>query len=194
MVALVAFVVKRDAVSNRACDGSYCGVEEPRMTDREHTLTMLRNALKLEEKGALHYADLAEQCANEMSRRLLKALAEDEKTHAAQLRLIWDRVAGDEPWPNPTELAEATAQVVRDFYAELKAAHAERLTDEVSDVDAVDLGIDHAQRSLAFYRAQLDEADEPLAINFLQAMVREETKHLEALQRLHELFAEPERW
>jgi len=164
------------------------------MTDREQTLELLRNAMKLEEKGAQHYADLAERCTNDMSRRLLEALAEDERVHSVQLRLIWDRVAGGEPWPSPVELAEATTQIVRDFYADLKASHDRRIAEDVSDADAVELGIDHAQRCLAFYREQIDRADEPRCLDFLQAMVSEQTKHLQALQKLHELFSEPERW
>ena len=164
------------------------------MTEREHTLSMLRNALKLEEKGSLHYTDLAGQTKNDMSRRLLNALAEDQRSHAAQLRLIWDRVAGGEPWPSPTDLAEATAPVVRDFYAELKRAHGQRITEDATDADAVSLGVDHAERCLTFYREQLDDVGEPLRVNFLQAMVRDETKHLEALQELHELFVKPDRW
>lgn len=164
------------------------------MTDREQTLVMLRNALKLEEKGSLHYAELAGQANSDMSRRLLQALSEDERSHAAQLRLIWDRVAGGEPWPGPTDLAEATAPVVRDFYADLKRAHDQRITESSTDADAVALGVDHAERCLAFYSQQLDSAGEPLRVNFLQAMVREETKHVEALKELHELFVKPDRW
>lgn len=160
----------------------------------ERAITMLRNALKMEQKGEKHYAELASLCGNDMARRVLVSLAQDESAQAEQIRLIWKHVSGGRPWPDPMMLLETTAKIVRDFYSDLKRDHENRITDSAGDVEALAVGIDHVQRSLAFYRGQLAAAEEPLEERFLQSMVKTEQRHLKALEDLKTLFEDPEAW
>ncbi len=154
--------------------------------------TLIKEALALEKKGQDFYEKMAERSADPLTRALFTNLASDEVDHA---RWISDfaETLGSEPSEDPSgvdrpPIEERIKEVFND-------ADLPRQSHEGDYIQGLQTAMTMETRAIELYRQILQEG-EPSARErrFLEAILREEWSHLEALRNVHAYLTETGDW
>jgi rubrerythrin len=159
----------------------------PKGGDRE-LQTILETALRTEQDGKKFYAGAAAKSANPLAARMFESLAEAEDKHieiiealaAGRLRLT----------PYSGEFVETLRNVFEDMPEGLRA----KAASTTDDVEALKVGIELEDQSLAFYRQWARKAASLEARKLCERLAAEEEDHWKVLTGTLEYLEDTGNW
>lgn len=150
--------------------------------------TIVQTARATEKDGRKFYAAFAARTPNPLARRMFEGLAAAEEEH---LRLIERLAAGEFKVPGRRdELLRRLANV----FSDVPAAVRERAASAEGDTEALKVGLEMEDRSLAFYRKWAASAASQDARALCKRLAAEEESHWKLLRSTLDYLDETGNW
>jgi rubrerythrin len=150
------------------------------MTMSDSAVLALEQALKFESDGREFYLLAAEEANNSLVKAIFTALAEEELSHVARVRAIYEELKNNSGWPDEITMVAAQTGVVDVF--EREAARLP-LPADISVRGALKKALDLEKEAMEFYSLRLLKASCKAETAFYKRLVAEETFHLETLKK-----------
>jgi len=162
--------------------------------ENQRALQMLSTALEMEEKGYKFYDKAIDECGVNVARDIYRMLRDDEIMHAERIKTIYTSLTGGEGWSDNWKQVQEAHEDLGGVFRKLAQEHGSKFHCEVSDVEALDVGIDFESKSVAFYKENLPKAEGDLEREFVEQMIAEEIKHHELLLDMKFYLTDPDGW
>ncbi|MFC1920246.1 ferritin family protein [Chloroflexota bacterium] len=164
------------------------------MTD-EHGLSLevLKTAIQMEIDGKEHYLKASRESSNELGKKLLQTLAEEEDGHRKKFEQLYNSMRTKKSWP--TVFFEPDGgQKLRTIFA----LATEKLDSSVKPLDtelaAVQLAMELENKSLDFYKLQSEKTTDSDEKEFYELLAFEEREHHLILLDYYDYLKDPEGW
>lgn len=162
--------------------------------DTDRSLQMLSTALEMEKKGKSFYETAVSTCQNELGREIFRMLMKDESMHMDRILNIYKALKAGEAWSEEWKSIKPDHKDLGILFKEMASAHGTEITAKISDLEALDIGIDFELRTISFYQQHLAKAIDPIEREFIDQMVTEEKSHHAALSDMKLYFSDPAAW
>lgn len=152
----------------------------------------LKDAVQMELEGQQFYRQSAQAAKTPGVRQIFEYLAEQETYHIDKIQEIYRALEKDPQW------SEALAHFAQPH--ERRNVFAEVLTNEAmgkgtaDELDALRIGMEMEEKSVAYYNKLAREATGPLERRFFLSLVNEEREHFLTLLDFHNFIADPADW
>lgn len=140
----------------------------------------LEQALKFESDGREFYLLAAEEANNALVKAIFLALAEEELSHVARVRAIYEELKNNSGWPEEIAMVAARTGVVDVFERESSRLP---LPSGISVRGALQKALALEKEAMEFYNLRLLKASCKAETAFYKRLVAEETLHLETLKK-----------
>ena len=160
----------------------------------DRSLEMLTTALEMEKEGKAFYEKAVSTCQNEFGREIFRMLMKEEFIHMDRILKIYDSLKAGEAWSEDWKSIKPDHKDLRLLFKELAAAHGTKITPTMSDLEALDVGVDFELRAISFYQEHLAKATDSLEREFLEEMVAEEKTHHATLSDMKLYLSDPAAW
>lgn len=152
------------------------------------------NALEIEREGQEFYRQASASAANQVGRKIFAMLADDELVHLGRLKAICGQLLKTHSCVIDLASYKISYPDIGRLFKKLAQANRDKVNPQASDLDALDVGIDLEDRTLAFYSGRLKSARDEPEKKFLSLMVREETEHHNLLADMKFYLTNPLSW
>ena len=139
---------------------------------KEHIAEVLKRAIKGEEDGYFFYNLAAEKVTNDVAKRKLESLRDDEVRHKRTLRELFKKHVGGEIG----ELPEVGLSVLSEVF---KKGH---VNDLKTEMQFINLAIEAELAATKYYQDERDLVDDDEFKKIFDALADEEHSHFEILQ------------
>ena len=160
----------------------------------DRCIQMLAAALEKEEKSRDFYKEAITVCASEVGKEMYRMLMAEEGIHMKRIKTIYSGLQGGSGWTTEWKAHKGEVEDLHKLMQERIRTLGPKITAEMSDLDALTIGIQMEQGAVNFYAESLEKATDPLEREFVEAMLREERGHYAALSDLKMYFENPESW
>lgn len=144
-------------------------------------------AVGFETKGVTLYLGLAAKAQNLLAKRLFYSLAEQEVQHA----YLFDTGYFYQDTGTLASTINDIEQTLKDFWEKMKGIDLKKQDDHISGYeDAMEL----EKQSISAYHEFLSKSNDEKEKEFLNWIIEEEKKHLEALRNVYYFLTEPGDW
>lgn len=157
-------------------------------------LKWLATALKMEERGETFYESAKNQCVNKQGRDILQMLQADEIVHKYRVTMLYESIASGKGWDVKLLAEKADLKKLNAFFDRLSKKQSKEIAADISDLKAMDIGIDFELKAINFYERHLSEAANPTEQAFLKLMINEERSHYDALSDMKLFLIDPTSW
>lgn len=140
----------------------------------------LEQALKFESDGREFYLLAAEEAKSALVKAIFLALAEEEGSHVARVRAIYEELKNNPGWPEEIAMVAAQTGVVDVFERESSRLP---LPSDISVRGALQKALELEKEAMEFYNLRLLKASCKAETAFYKRLVAEETLHLETLKK-----------
>ena len=151
-------------------------------------------ALEMEVKGKAFYDRTAKASRNDLGREIFTMLGNDELIHIDRIKTIYDELVSNRAWSRGWQALAPDHPEMTGIFRELASKHGPKITADLADLEALDLGIEFEGRSISFYGDHLKEAVEEMEREFLTRMLAEENGHLQAQTDMRFYLSNPAGW
>jgi len=161
--------------------------------EQSKALNALQTAIQMEIDGKEHYLKASQASTDELGRKLLQTLAEEEDHHRRKFEQIYDTMRKKKSWPAVDFQADG-GQKLRTIFAraiENMDSGAKALETEL---DAVQLAMDMENKSLDFYKSRSENATDYDEKEFYEMLVMEEREHHLILLDYYDYLKDPAGW
>jgi len=153
-------------------------------------LKILEIALTMEEKGYSFYNKVVNTSSNPLGKAMFGRLRDDELVHMERIKTIIAGLSGGSAWKINYDALPTRAQTTVELFRDLARAHAQELTPEADDVEAINVALDFEAKAVKFYEEHLRDALDPLEQEFIRKMIVEEQDHHATCLELKRFYAE----
>ena len=162
-------------------------------TPSKRICNLLAKALDMERKGKAYYDRMARRCKNKQCRDIFKMLSGHEDVHTERIQKIYDSLSAGGEWCEWEEPGKKHPELGQVFRAMAKKYGAD-VTANMSDIQALGLGVDFEAASVKFYRDNLKKAEDKAQKEFFKKMILEEREHHSALSDMKLYLENPSAW
>jgi rubrerythrin len=153
---------------------------------------MLAVALEKEIKGRDFYREAMEKSTNELGKELFRSLAVDESVHIDRIKKIYAALTGGQVWPTDWKSLHVENEDLNKLTRARIKQFGKNMSPDMSDVEALNIGVQMEQTAINFYEEQLQKAVDQIEKEFATMMIAEERSHFAALESLMEFFSNPQ--
>ena len=161
-------------------------------TDR--CLRMLAAALEKEEKSRDFYKDAIAQCTTTVAKDMYRRLMADEGIHMKRIKTIYAGLQGGDQWTVEWKAHKGEVADLHKLMIQRILELGPKIERQMSDLDALKVGIQMEQGAVNFYNDSLEKATDPKEKEFVSLMLAEERSHYAALTDLKEYLEDPAAW
>lgn len=155
-------------------------------TDTKATLTVLQQALDLEQRGTEFYTQAAEQTVDATGKKMFLSLAEDEVLHQKVIQRQIDSLGQGGGWVLPEDIPEVDADLSTPLFPAGEIELEKAIRPDASDMDALLFALKIENDSFALYADQAKEATDPDAKRLYEFLVDAERTHFNLLMNNYE--------
>jgi rubrerythrin len=155
-------------------------------TDAKTALTVLRQALELEQRGHEFYVQAAERTVDPTGKEMLLSLAGDEELHQKAIQRQIDALTGGEGWVIPEEIPEVDVDLSTPLFPAGKVELEKAIRPDASDLDALLFALKIENDSFALYAEQAKQVTDPNAKRLYDYLVDAERTHFDLLMSNYE--------
>jgi rubrerythrin len=162
-------------------------------TEQDKTLGALQNAIQMEIDGKEFYLKASGASKNELGRKLLQSLADEEDEHRRVFEDIYKNISIKKGWPDKEfhpdggrGLRTIFARALDEMDADIKAMP--------DDLDAVETAMAMENKTFDFYRSQSRKAAYNAERRFYEALASQEEEHHRVLLDYYEFLKNPAAW
>lgn len=150
------------------------------------SLTILVQALQLEEQGRQFYVDMAARSQDPETVKMFEQLAADEMAHYAYIKREYGALQADKEWIPIPELQPLDGVVLNPLIFPVGKKALEVLPDDASEEDGLLFALTIEGKSYALYSAQSQEADDVTARRLFYQLAAAEQGHYNLLMLRYE--------
>jgi len=162
-------------------------------TEQDKTIEALQMAIRMEIDGREYYLKASKESNNELGKRLLQSLAEEEDIHREKFAEIYNVIRDKKAWQVVDFQPDRGKRLKTVFAQSLKkiGSNAQALATEL---DAVQTAMSMENKTYDFYRGRSKEATCDAERDFYQVLAAQERTHHEVLLDYYEYLKDPAGW
>jgi len=162
-------------------------------TEQDKTIEALQVAIQMEIDSKEYYLKASKESNNELGKKLLQSLADEEDFHRQKFAEIYDAVRDKKAWPMVDFQPDQGKRLETIFTQSLEkvGSNAQALATEL---DAVQTAMSMENKTYDFYNNQSKEAVYDAEREFYQALAAQERVHHEVLLDYYEYLKDPAGW
>jgi len=161
--------------------------------ERDRTLQALRTAVQMEIDGKAFYLKASRESGNELGKKLLQNLSDEEDLHRQRFEAIYHRLHDEKAWPEIEPSPEQGNKLKTLFAMESEKAGTDTIALD-TELDAVQEAMDMEIRSYDFYREHVSTARYETERRFYEKIAEEEKVHHILLLDYYEYLKDPAQW
>jgi len=150
-------------------------------TDTKAALTVLQQALELEQRGYEFYVQASERTVDSTGKEMFLSLADDEVLHQKAIQRQIDSLGHGGGWVLPEGIPEADADLDVTLFPAGKVELQEAIRPDASDLDALLFALRIENDSFALYAEQAKQATDPNAGRLYGYLAGAERAHFNLL-------------
>ncbi|MBM2824420.1 MAG: hypothetical protein HW402_84 [Dehalococcoidales bacterium] len=164
------------------------------MEDKTAALTVLKQAMALEQEGRGFYLKAAQTSADKKGQETFHHLADDEQGHYNLIKRQYDALTSDGQWVGSPEIKPVAIDLNKPLFPRSKEAREKAVTTRSSDWDALLFGIDIEIKSYDLYRQTALATGDPLGKQMFTFLTSEEKRHFDLLMMRYDALFGPIAW
>jgi len=148
----------------------------------------IKTAIEMEEKGYKYYSENAKNTENEISRRVLESLAEQELDHRKRFKEL---SAKSKEFSSELE-AEDFEEKIKEFFT--AAGKEEKKSWKEEEKEVYEKALEMEKKTYRLYSDMLDQTDDKNEKKLLKAIMNEENQHEESIQNILYYLTDHDWW
>ncbi|MFO8143481.1 MAG: ferritin family protein [Dehalococcoidales bacterium] len=161
--------------------------------EQDRTKRALEVAIKMEIDGKEFYLKASRESGNELGRKLLESLAEEEDTHRQNFEKIYESISASQGWP-ATGFQPDGGKRLRTVFSRAIEETGAGIDVPATELDAVKKAMEMENETQDYYREQAETAGYDAERDFYRALVDEERGHYLVLLDYYEYLSDPAGW
>ncbi|MFC1948736.1 ferritin family protein [Chloroflexota bacterium] len=153
----------------------------------------LQTAIQMEIDGKEFYTKASQNSSNELGKKLLQTLAEEEDTHRLKFEEIYRAIQNKESWPE-TDFKPDGGQRLRTIFSRAIAEISSSVEPPATELDAVQTAMGLENKTRDFYLSQAESSTSNVAREFYETVAAEEKEHHLVLLDYYEYLKDPSGW
>ena len=162
-------------------------------TEQNKVLEALQIAIQMEIDGEKYYLEASKQSTNEVGRKLLRSLADEEDIHQKKFREIYEAIRNKRAWPT-TDFRPDSGKRVRAVFARTCGAVGVNVSGVATDFAAIETAVGKEKESYDFYHRRSEKAVYDAERAFYDMVAAEEREHELVLLDYYEYLTNPAGW
>ena len=162
-------------------------------TEQDKTLKGLQIAIQMEIDGKEYYLKASEESSNELGRKLLESLADEEDIHRQQFEEICAAIQSKKAWP-VTDFQPDGGKSLRTLFARASEETGADVKVLATELDAVQTAMAMENKTYDFYQGQVKNATYDAERGFYKVLAAQERQHHQILLDYYEYLKDPAAW
>lgn len=162
------------------------------VAEQDKTLNALKAAIRMEIDGKEFYIKAGNASNNELGRKLLLKLAEEEDVHRKVFEDIFKHISESKGWP--VHKVEAGSAGLKTLFAKAIESMDKNVKGMPAEIDAVQTAMDMENKTWDFYEEQLARATYDAEKKFYTELAAQEKEHHRLLLDYYEFLKDPASW
>ena len=163
------------------------------VTEQDKTLKALQIAIQMEIDGKEYYLKASQESSNELGRKLLQSLADEEDFHQQKFEEIYNAICDRKDWPI-TDFWPDRGKGLRTMFVRATEEIDLNIRAPATEIDAVQTAMDMENKTHDFYKSQGEKANYDSERNFYDSLAAEEKGHHLILLDYYEYLKDPAGW
>jgi len=161
--------------------------------EQNTTLKALKTAIQMEIDGKEFYMEASQASKNELGKKLLKQLAEEEDAHRKVFEDIYKDISAKKGWPDRKFHGDG-GKGLRTVFARAMEEVDKNVSTIPTEIDAVQAAMEMENKTYDFYKKQGGKATYDAERQFYEALAVQEEEHYRVLLDYYEFLKNPEAW
>ena len=153
----------------------------------------LETAIRMENDGKQFYLKASQSSSNEMGKKLLKSLADEEDSHRQTFEKIYEVIRNKKGWPE-TDFHPDGGERLNTIFTQAAGKITARSKALTTELDAVKTAMDMENKTCDFYKAQSKAASGDTEKDFYESLAVQERTHHQVLLDYYEYLKDPAAW
>jgi rubrerythrin len=162
-------------------------------TEQDKTLEALKTAIQMEIDGKQYYLKASQESGNELGKKLLQRLADEEDLHRQKFEQIYNAIRDKKAWP-ATAFQPNAGQHLRTIFARATEEMGSRVKALTTELDALQTAMGMENKTFDYYKRQGANATHDAEREFYDAVATEEREHYLILLDYYEYLKDPAGW
>lgn len=161
-------------------------------TEQEKTTQALKYAIQMEIDGKVFYTKSSRESGNELGKKLLASLAEQEDYHRIKFEQIFENIRKSRNWPG-VDFKVDGGKTLRTIFAMETNKPAPQIKVAQTELDAVQKAMAMEDKSYDLYHARYEQAN-GMERDYYDKIAAEEREHKLVLLDYFEFLHNPAAW
>ena len=162
-------------------------------TGQEKTTQALKYCIQMEIDGKEFYLKASRESSNELGKKLLESLAQQEDFHRQKFEQIFENIRKSHNWP-VVNFKPDGGKVLRTIFAEAASGTASQTKVADTELDAVEKAMQMEDKSYDLYHQRYEQAAKGAERDFYETIAAEEREHKLVLLDYYEFLQDPAAW
>ncbi|MBM4432605.1 MAG: hypothetical protein FJ025_01215 [Chloroflexi bacterium] len=163
------------------------------VTEQDKTLRALQISIQMEIDGKEFYLKTSKSSGNELGKKLLHTLANEEDVHRQNFEKIYNAIQRKRAWPS-VDFKPDGGKKLRTIFARASEELSTDVKAPATELDAVKTAMDMENKTYDFYKAQTTTATHNAEAEFYNTVAAEEKEHYLVLLDYYEYLKDPAAW
>ncbi len=162
-------------------------------TEQDKAAEALQTAIQMEIDGKEYYLKASQKSNNELGKKLLQSLADEEDTHQKKFTEIYNAIRDKKAWP-ATDFQPGRGKRLRTVFAQALERTGSNAQTLATELDAVQTAMSMENKTFDFYNGRSKEASCDAEREFYHALAAQERTHHKVLLDYYEYLKDPAGW
>ena len=162
-------------------------------TEQNKTVEALQTAIQMEIEGKEYYLKASQKSSNELGKKLLKSLADEEDVHRQKFIEIYNSIRDKKAW-SAIDYQPEQGKELRTVFAQAIEKAGSNVQALTTELDAVQTAMDMENKTYDFYKRQGEKATHDTEREFYQSLAMQERTHHQILLDYYEYLKDPAAW
>ena len=162
-------------------------------SEQDKTLAALKKAIQMEIDGKAFYLKASQASSNELGKKLLNSLADEEDHHRKTFEEIYNTISAKKDWPT-TGFQPDGGRGLRTVFARALEEMDSDIKSMPNEIDAVQTAMDMENQTLDYYKEQSQKAKYEAERDFYKTLAAQESEHHLVLLDYYEFLKDPAAW
>lgn len=161
--------------------------------EQSKTLEGLKTAIQMEIDGKEFYTKASAGSGNDLGKKLLATLAEEEDIHRMVFIGIYEAIRGKKEWPQ-IDFRSDGGEGLRTVFAKATAGAGPRIQSKTGELEDAKTAREMEGKTYDYYQSQLKKATSPAEKELYERLSAQEHQHSLILTEYIEYLQNPEGW
>ena len=162
-------------------------------TGQEKAIQALQYAIQMEIDGKEFYLRASRESGNELGKKLLESLAQQEDYHRQKFEQIYETIRKSHKWP-VVDFKQDSEKILKTIFAEETINPTTTIKVAQTELDAVQKAMQLEDKSYDLYHQRYEQAAKGAERDFYETISNEERQHKLILLDYYEYLHDPAGW